>query len=152
MQPTPEQTLKQCEEVLRAAPTDWDALYLRVRSSALGADFPKDRFLRTPISALRRVFRYLDDQEKAEANLQALPTARLCQIVIQLAHGLSGSKRAGPKVTAKDFLPYPEWKPPSADASGPDQPTKFILSELGRNRQLPPHVLAALMTPAEQRP
>lgn len=106
--------------------------------------------MRTPIAVIRRVLRELDQREQAEANTNAVTTARLAQLVLQVAHGFSGSKRPAPKVSAKDFLPYPNWRPSTADASGPDQPTKFILSELGRNRQLPVHVVAALMTPAEQ--
>lgn len=98
---------------------------------------------------MRRAFRYLDDQEKARANLQALSTATLCQIVLQAAHGFSGSKRAAPKVTARDFLPFPEWKPPADDAPGADQATRAKLSELGKQRLLPVHVLVALMTPPE---
>lgn len=99
---------------------------------------------------IRRVLRELDQREQAEANTNAVTTARLAQLVLQVAHGFSGSKRPAPKVAVKDFLPYPNWRPSTADAGGPDQPTKFILSELGRNRQLPVHVVAALMTPAEQ--
>lgn len=52
----------------------------------------------------------------------------------------------------EDFLPFPNWKPSNLEAEGPDQPTKFILSELLRNRQIPMHVFVALITPAENRP
>lgn len=99
------------------------------------------------------VLRELEQREQAEANMNALTTARLTQLVLQVAHGFSGSKRPAPKVAVKDFLPYPDWRPSStAEAQGPDQPTKFILSELGRKHLIPIHVLAALMTPPDQRP
>ena len=123
-----------------------------MRASALGADFPRERFLRTPVSTIRMVLRELEQREQAEANLNALATARLTQLVIQVAHGFSGSKRPAPKIAAKDFLPYPDWRPIATEADGPDQPTKFVLSELGQKRMIPIHVLAALMTPADQRP
>jgi len=98
------------------------------------------------------VIRELEQREQAEANMNALATARLTQLVLQVAHGFSGSKRPAPKVAVKDFLPYPDWRPIAAEAEGPDQPTKFVLSELGQKRMIPIHVFAALMTPAEQRP
>lgn len=137
---------------MRSAPTDWDAVYIRLRTSALGADFPQERFLRTPVGTIRMVLRELEQREQAEANLNALATARLTQLVVQVAHGFSGSKRPPPKVAVKDFLPYPNWRPVTAEAEGPDQPTRFVLGELGRKRMIPIHVFAALMTPAEQRP
>lgn len=120
--------------------------------STLGADFPRERFLRTPISTIRWVLRQLDDREQAQANLEALPTARLTQILLQIAHGFSQSKRAAPKTKVQEFLPFPNWRPATAEADGPDQPTRFILTELGRQRRVPIHVLAALLTPSEQRP
>lgn len=120
--------------------------------SALGEDFPRERFLRTPISTIRWVLRQIDDREQAQANLEALPTARLAQLVIQIAHGLSGSKRAAPKTKVQEFLPFPDWCPATAEADGPDQPTRFILTELGKQRRLPIHVLTALLAPAERRP
>ena len=120
--------------------------------SPLGEDFPRERFLRTPISTIRWVLRQLDDQEQSQANLAALPVARLTQIVLQVAHGFSGSKRAAPKTKVQEFLPFPDWRPSATEADGPDQPTKFILTELGRQRRIPVHVLTALLTPMEQRP
>ena len=120
--------------------------------SPLGEDFPRERFLRTPISTIRWALRQLDDREQSQANLEALPTARLTQILLQIAHGFSGSKRAAPKTKVQEFLPFPDWRPSTAEADGPDQPTRFILTELGKQRRLPIHVLTALLTPAERQP
>lgn len=120
--------------------------------SALGSDFPRERFLRTPLTVIRWILRELDDRDKGQANLQALPIARLTQIVLQVAHGFSGSKRPAPKIEAKDFLPWPDWRPASQQADGPTAPTKFVLADLGRKQLLPIHVLTALMTPIERRP
>lgn len=135
--------------MLRSPLTDWDQIYVRVRCSPMGADYPAERFLRTPISTLRWLLRQIDDAEKAKANLASITTARLTQIVVQVAHDFSGSKRAAPKVKPHEFLPFPDWKPASTEVDGPDQPTKFILSELIRTRQIPLHVFASLNTPAE---
>jgi hypothetical protein len=118
----------------------------------MGQDFPAPKFLRTPISTIRWILRELDDADKAKANVSAITTARLTQLVIQVAHGFSGSKRAAPKIQPSEFLPFPDWRPAATEADGPDQPTKFILSELIRNRQIPLHVFTALNTPAAERP
>jgi hypothetical protein len=135
--------------LLRSPLTDWDQIYVRVRCSPMGVDYPAERFLRTPISTLRWLLRQIDDAEQAKANLASITTARLTQLVVQVAHGFSGSKRAAPKVKPNEFLPFPDWKPASTEVDGPDQPTKFILSELIRTRQIPLHVFATLNTPAE---
>lgn len=103
--------------------------------------------MRTPVRTLRWVLREIDDQEKAKANLDALATARLSHLVLQVAYGLSGSKRKPPRTDPKDFLPYPDWKPSSDESDGPDQPTKFILSELIKKHALPVHVFTALVSP-----
>jgi hypothetical protein len=134
--------------VLRAPLADWDAVYFRVRASAVGSDFTPERFLRTPISTIRWLLRQIDDYEKSRANVESAATARLATAVIQIAHGFSGSKRPAPKIQPREFLPYPDWKPEAAPSDGPDAPTKFILSELVRTRRIPLHVYAVLATEA----
>jgi len=114
--------------------------------SDIGQDYPRERFVRTPVGTIRRVLRHLDDLEQRKANERALTTARLSQLVVQIAHGFSGSKKSPPKVTAKEFLPYPDWKPSSEQGDGPDQPTKFVLTQLVRQMRVPLHVYTALMT------
>lgn len=103
------------------------------------------------MSSLRRAFQFIADLEQSNANRDARTTARLCEVVVQVAAGMSGSRRA-PKLTAKDFLPFPEWRPATEDADGPDQPTRFVLSELGKQRLIPLHVLVALMTAPQSQP
>lgn len=127
-------------------------MYIRIRCSALGDDFPRERFVSTPIAVIRRVLREIDDQEKGLANLNALPVARLTQLVIQIAHGFSGSKRPAPKLEVKEFLPYPDWRPNTQAVHGPSEGTRFVLTELGGKRKLPIHVFTALVTVIEQRP
>jgi hypothetical protein len=85
-------------------------------------------------------------------NTESVTTAQLTTVLVKIAHGFSGSKSAAPKVQPRDFLPFPDWKPASDVADGPDAPTKFILSELVRTRCIPLHVYAALATGATGRP
>lgn len=125
-------------------------MYLRIRCSPLGADFPADRFLRTPVRVIRWVLQELDNQEYGQANLNALPVARLTATLIGIAHGFSGSKRAAPKVEVKDFLPFPDWNPEGAKAAGPSEETVVLLKELLRKRRIPMPVFTALITPISQ--
>lgn len=108
--------------------------------------------MRTPIRTLDRALHYIEDRERAQANLDALTTARLCQLVVQVAHGLSGSTESTPRVVAKDFLPFPDWDPSAETNDGPDRPTRALLTELGKRRALPLHVLTAMLTPPERGP
>lgn len=110
----------------------------------MGGDFTPERFVRTPVSTIRWLLRQIDDDERGRMNLGSLSTAKMTSILIQIAHGFSGSKRAAPKTVPQDFLPFPDWKPSTATADGPTAPTKFILTELVRTRRLPLHVYAAL--------
>lgn len=126
-------------------------MYFRVRASPVGGDFTPASFLRTPISTIRWLLRQIDDHERGHLNAQSAATARMATVMVQIAHGLSGSKRPAPKVQAREFLPFPDWKPASATADGPDAPTKFVLSELVRTQRIPIHVYAALATTVTER-
>ena len=123
-----------------------------MRSSPVGGDFTPERFLRTPISTIRWLLRQIDDLDRGRANTASASTARLAAVVVQVAHGFSGSKRPAPKVQPREFLPFPDWKPAAAPSDGPDAPTKFILSELVRTRRVPLHVYAALAAGASDSP
>lgn len=112
--------------------------------SPFGADFPADKFTRTPISTIKWVLEQVDDREKAEANLRAVTTAQLTQIVLQVAHGFSGSKKAAPKTSLKEFLPFPDWKPQAESSHTASEPTKFILSQLVSKGEIPLEVYLAL--------
>lgn len=117
----------------------------------MGADFPPERFLRTPVSTVMWLLREMDDMEKAHANINSITAAQLTNLVLQVAHGFSGSKRAAPKTKPDSFLPFPGWRPAGTEAEGPDQPTRFVLTELLRARRIPMHVFAALTAPASER-
>lgn len=118
----------------------------------MGADFPAERFLRTPIRTIDWLLKELDDLEKLRANISSMTVAQLTNIVLQVAHGMSGSKKPGPKTTPKTFLPFPDWRPVRSQSDGPDQPTKFILAVLAKQRAIPMHVFTALTKGVEQRP
>lgn len=141
---TPEEQLENLGAYLRSGETDWDSLYLRIRTSALGDDYPRDRFLRTPIRTLRRILTYLDHQDQAQANLDSISTARLADLLLKVAHGFSGSKKAPPKTEPKDWLPFPKYRVESQKAEEADAPTKFILSELAHKFAIPIYVFVAL--------
>ncbi len=81
-------------------------MYVRIRCSPLGEDYPSAKFLRTPIRTIRRVIQLIDDQEKYKSNVASLTSAQLACVVLQTAHAFSGSKGRGPKSIPKDFLPF----------------------------------------------
>lgn len=120
--------------------------------SSIGAEFTRERFLRTPISTIRWLLTELDDHEKEQANISSITTAQLAALVVQIAHAYSGSKSKSPAANPVSFLPYADWRPSGAkEGAGPDKATQMVLAELGGQRRLPVHVLAALLTPVEQR-
>lgn len=115
--------------------------------SRLGDDFPRDRFVRTPITVIRWALREIDNYQQEQANISAVTTARLVATVVQVAHAFSGSKRPPPKLSVTDFLPYPDWKEPEASTEGPDDYTRLLLVQLSRQGAIPGHVMTALLTP-----
>ena len=145
----PDEILERADAQLRSAPQDWDRVYVRIRFSPLGDDYPRERFLRTPITIIRKVIALIDDQEKYNSNIQSVTTAQLACIVIQTANAFSGSKRRPTKISPKDFLPYPKWKPHTEQSEGPDAATLHILSSLVRTREIPLHAYAALSKPLD---
>ena len=88
-------------------------------------------------------------KEQADANLASLSTARMCDLVLRVAHGMSGSKK---KVggAPRDWLPFPEFRPEAQKAEQADEPTKFILSELVRSFEIPVYVFVALNGRADE--
>jgi hypothetical protein len=118
--------------------------------SPLGADFPRERFLRTPISVIRWVLRQIDDYEKAAANISSVTTAQLTQVVIQVAHNFSQNHGSAPSTKPQQFLPFPDWQPEGAQKKELDPITKDILAKLLKRGQIPIHVFAALSATPEQ--
>ena len=144
---SPEETIKQCEQHLRTPVTDWDDIYLRLKASPLGTDFNRDQFLRTPIAVIRRVLDRIASIEQEKANAYSVSTARLTSVLINIAHGFSGSKSKAPKIDVKDFLPYPDWAPEAQETEGPSETTIHILVNLVKRNAIPRHVFVSLRTP-----
>lgn len=141
--------MRHAESVLKAPTTDWDDLYLRVKFSPVGADFNPSSFLRTPIASIRTILAKIDSEEQRVANIAAYTQANLTHLVVNVAHGFSGSKKAAPRIKPKDFLPFPDWEPTQSRAERIDAGTSFVLSQLVKQRRIPMHVFTALMSPPE---
>ncbi len=121
-----------------------------MRGSVYGADYPAERFARTPISHIRRILTELDNKVQAEANLASATNAQLCFLVRQAVHVFSHSTTPLTGISNKTYLPFPDWKPPSAKPSGPSEMTALALRETLRRRELPMHVFVALITPIDE--
>ena len=123
-----------------------------MRTSAIGDDFPRERFLRTPITALKKALDYVTDLDQQSANRDSVTQAQVADLLVKIAHGYSGSKKPPPKCTPKDFLPYPNYRPPAAETDEADPPTKFVLTELVKRFMIPVYVFTALNGRKDDRP
>lgn len=122
-----------------------------MRASALGADFPRERFLRTPVQAILKLLKYIESEEQRVANVYSAATAILGVQMAFIAHGFSGAKGGKPKVTLSDYLPFPDWKPPTEVVrDGPSPETKAVLISLLRERRIPMHVFTQLNSSPER--
>jgi hypothetical protein len=124
-------------------------LYLRLRNSRLGDDFPREKFLRTPVKAIVAALSYIDSEEQRQHNIAASTTAKLCLQVISIAHGMAGSKQP-PKVDLKDFLPFPDWAPEGASHEGPTPQTRSLLMKLLKQGRIPMPVFTQLLSPSTE--
>ena len=118
---------------------------MRLKFSPLGDEITKETFVRTPLSVVKMLLVKVEDEEQRTANVASISQAYLADLVVHLAHGLSGASGPAPRVKPQDFLPYPDWKPSSVVATSPDDGTRFVLRELLRRGHLPSHVFTALM-------
>jgi hypothetical protein len=85
----------------------------------------------------------ITDKEQSAANLDAVSTARMADLLLRVAHGFGGSKKAV-NSKPKDWLPFPDYRPIHAEADQADEPTKFILTELVHRFDIPVYVFVAL--------
>lgn len=119
--------------------------------SSLGADFPKDVFARTPLGIIRRVLSAVDNEDQRQANINSVTAAQLVQVVLSVAQGFAGGKAKPLKTQPQDFLPFPNWSPDGEmKEHGPNQATKFVITQLMRDGLLPTHIFAALLSPPER--
>lgn len=120
--------------------------------SPLGLDFPAETFVRTPIRVINRALDEVSSFEQATANINSISTATLANLVVQVAHAYSGSKRSAPKSKPQDFLPFPHWSPLGKNKSPLNDATKKILADLLKQQRIPMHVFTGLMTPPIEKP
>lgn len=120
---------------------------MRLRSSPLGADFPRERFLRLPIRVVLEALEFIDNEERRQHNLQSSTTAKLCMQVISIAFGFSGAKGSPPKIDFKDFLPFPDWEPLGEERGpGPSPETRAALTRLLREHKIPLAIYTQLIS------
>jgi hypothetical protein len=116
----------------------------------LGADFPVEKFLKTPINVITRVVQEVTRLEQYRANLEASSIAKLATRLDQIAHihfQFPGECKAEPK----DYIPFPDFDPEAdkKQAKGPSRGTELVLRELISKYRIPMHVFVALMKPGE---
>jgi hypothetical protein len=68
-------------------------------------------------------------------------------VLINVAHGFSGSKGKAPKINVKDFLPFPDWEPEAKKNEGPSDSTAKVLVKLLKKRAIPTYVFTSLKSP-----
>ena len=132
---------------LNSPPTNWEEVYCRLKLTAFGNDFSPEKFLRTPTQTLRSLMLLAENESQRHTNHLSVSASYVTSYLLQIAHGFSGSKKAPPKTTAKDFLPFPEWEPLEGTENRTDRPselTRSILKTLLIKRKLPIHVYIAL--------
>ena len=121
--------------------------------TAFGVDYYPEKFLRTPTQTLRQLLLLSENENQRQANQLSVSAGYVTSYLLQIAHGFSGSKKAPPKTTAKDFLPFPEWEPLEGTENRTDRPselTRSVLKTLLIKRKLPIHVYIALDNKAKE--
>lgn len=116
--------------------------------SPMGVDFPRERFLKTPVKQLKWVLSRIEEHEKTEANTLSITTARLTHLILQIAESFGGKSSPGSTVQPLDFLPFPDVLKEMRRVAGPSPETKITLSKLVSARGIPMHVFTALITEA----
>ena len=124
---------------LATKPLDILNLYLQLRATPLGPEFPKETFVRTPIKLIGHFLHVAHEDEKRRANIVSISTAKLSQVVLACAQAMGGSKdRSRTKI--EDFLPFEL----DSSASETEELTKEILTKLVKSKRIPTNVIAAL--------
>ena len=126
--------------------------------SALGVDFPRERFLRTPVRIIMDLIQYIDNEEQRQYNLASSATAMLSYQVVGIASGMGGEK-VPEHISTDTFLPFPRWKakenlfteeqpamqrPENDPTPSNRSTTKQIMLSLLKQRRIPPDVFLAL--------
>lgn len=116
----------------------------------MGAYYPPEVFLRTPVSQLHWLIREVRFREYDQANRLSHSVARLSTVVIGVAQGFAGVKNTNNIPEAKSFLPFPDLDQFREEnhAHGPSPETVNQLQQLLKTGRLPLYVFTALMYPA----
>ena len=135
----PDELIEIYQKYLSSKPLDILTLYLQLRCTSLGADYPKEVFIRTPIGLISHLLKTCHEDEKRRANIGSISTAKLTQVVLSVAQAFGGSKEPN-RSKISDFLPFEL----DAQASEAEELTKEILTKLIMSQRIPSHVIAAL--------
>lgn len=95
--------------------------------------------MRTPTKEITFIISAWYEEEKRVANAHSISTAKLAQVVMQVAAAFGGSKEPI-KTKVTEFLPYEL----DVEAAETEDRTRKILSKLIMSRRIPTHVIAAL--------
>ena len=95
--------------------------------------------MRTPIKEIRYILQKWAEEEKRQANISSISTAKLAHIVLQTASAMAGSKGEGKSEVGESSSFELE-----SDNDTNDDLTREILSKLVKSRRIPTHVVAAL--------
>ena len=135
----PEELIEIYQKYLASKPLDVLALYLQLRCTPLGPDYPKEVFIRTPIGLIGHLLKTCHEDEKRRANIGSISTAKLTQVVLSVAQAFGGGKDRN-RTKISDFLPFEL----DAESSEVEERTKEILTKLIKSQRIPAHVIAAL--------
>jgi hypothetical protein len=134
---------------LSQSETNWEEVYLVIRGSYIGADFPAERFLRTPVSTIRELLSDIDFRAKYDSNVASVTAAQGVHYLIQYLHRQVYGDKDVPDAPPKSFLPFPELKHPSEgkdEETGPlKASTKKIIERLASTGRIPIKIKDALL-------
>ena len=105
----------------------------------MGQEYDRSRFLHTPVSEIQFILQKSAEEEKRQANISSISTAKLAHLVLQTASAMSGSKEKL-KVNIENFLPFEL----ETGTDSRNNLTRDILSKLIKSGRIPTYVIAAL--------
>ena len=135
----PEELIRSYGSYLSTQPLDILKLYMQLRWTPLGNDYPKEVFLRTPLKLLGHLLSRWYEEEKRRANINSISTAKLSQVVLSVAQAMGGGKDPS-RTKISDFLPFEL----DDEKTEEENITKEILTKLVKSGRIPTHVVASL--------
>lgn len=107
------------------------------------------KFLRTPTKCIGKMLMTIDTYTMRAANNASYTTSELICVLRLIAHSFSGNTSSPPKVSYKDYLPFPKIEEATTDKIGPSEQTITTLKKLAKARAIPLYVFTQLITPPE---